>query len=173
MNCCDEDGLARKVEQFLYEEAAVLDERKFEEWLGLFAKDVRYLVPIRTTRAARDPRSEFSGDRELAHIDDDISGLTARVRRLRTGFAWAEDPPSRTRHFVSNVRVRKISEVEVEADCNLLVYRGRLDRQQDIFCGKRVDRLRVCDRQPGLEITVRTVYLDHTLLFANGISIFF
>lgn len=173
MNFCDEDGLARKVEQFLFEEAAVLDDGKFEEWLGLFAQDVRYLVPVRTIRAARDRRPEFSGDRELAHIDDDFSGLESRIRRLRTGFAWAEDPPSRTRHFVSNVRVRKIAEDEIEADCNLLVYRGRMDRQQDIFCGRRVDRLRVCDGPSGFKIAARTVYLDHTLLFANGISIFF
>jgi len=164
---------ARAVEDFLYEEAAIVDDARFEEWLSLFTEDVRYFVPVRTTQNVRNKDREFSRDNELAHIDDGLDGLKARVKRLRTGFSWAEDPASRTRHFVSNVRVRDLGQGEVEATCNLLVYRGRLDRQQDIFSAKRVDRLKVSGDEPGFKIAARTVYLDHTLLLTNGISIFF
>lgn len=164
---------AREVEEFLFDEAALLDDGHFDEWLALFAPDIRYFVPVRTTRSARERDKEFSGTAELAHFDDDYEGLKTRIRRLATGFAWAEDPPSRTRHFVSNIRLRALENDEFEVTSNTLVYRSRLERQVDMFSGKRVDRLRRSGGGRKFEIAARTVYLDHTLILTNSISIFF
>jgi biphenyl 2,3-dioxygenase beta subunit len=172
MNYDDEDALARRVETFLYDEIALVDERKFEEWLTLFSEDVRYFVPVRTIQNLQGRDREFSRDNELAHVDDNLEGLKMRVRRLQTGFSWAEDPPSRTRHFITNIRVKRLEQGEIEATCNLLVYRGRSDRQQDIFSAKRVDRLKSHADKTGFAISARTIYLDHTLLLTSGISIF-
>lgn len=82
-----------EVEQFLIEEAALLDQGKFQDWLALFAEDVRYWMPIRRTMTTKDTARQFTRPGQMAFIDDDHAMLAMRVRRLKTGYAWAEDPP--------------------------------------------------------------------------------
>jgi 3-phenylpropionate/cinnamic acid dioxygenase small subunit len=84
------------VEGFLYHEAQLLDERRFDEWLELFTDDALYWVP---GGDEEDPVHRVS----IAY--DDRRRLRERVLRLQSGFAYAQDPPSRTCHLVGNVRV--------------------------------------------------------------------
>ncbi len=107
----------REVEQFLYREARLLDERRFDEWLQLFTDDLHYWMSGRRSRypkgskaiAILDPdhysEEELVRDDELSLFDETKATLAARVARLGSGMAWAEDPPSRTRHLIMNVEV--------------------------------------------------------------------
>jgi 3-phenylpropionate/cinnamic acid dioxygenase small subunit len=179
-----DDTLIREVEQFLYREARLLDDRRFHEWLQLFTDDVRYFMAGRSNRypkaskaiAILDPgryvESDVTGEDELAILDEDKTTLAARVARLDTGMAWAEDPPSRTRHLISNVEVEPgENEAEVKVYCNFLVYRSRAETEQDFYVGARQDVLR---REGGAwKIARRRLVLDQNVLAAKNVSIFF
>src|SRR5262249_21004046 len=109
--------LLRDVEQFLYREARLLDERRFHEWLELFTDDVRYWIASRNNRYPRSSKAmtvlapdqrreaDLDSEEEMAILDETKVTLEGRVARLDTGMAWGEDPPSRTRHIISNVEV--------------------------------------------------------------------
>ena len=109
------EDLTRAVEQFLYREARLLDERRFHEWLELLTDDIRYWMGSRTNRypksskalAILDPgryvEDDMTKEDELAILDEDKQTLGQRVARLDTGKAWAEDPPSRSRHMITNI----------------------------------------------------------------------
>jgi len=173
-----------EVEQFLYREARMLDERRFHEWLQLFTEDVRYWMGARTNRYPRSSKaiSILSPDRyveddigredELAILDETKETLTGRVDRLDTGMAWAEDPPSRTRHMIANIEVAPgdgASELKVYS--NFIVYRSRAETEQDFYVGARQDVLR---RLAGTwKIAGRKVILDQNVLLAKNVSIFF
>jgi 3-phenylpropionate/cinnamic acid dioxygenase small subunit len=176
--------VVREVEQFLYREARLLDERRFREWLELFTDDVRYWMPGRSTRYPKvskaivifDPdrysEEDLSREDELAILDETKETLGRRIARLETGMAWAEDPPSRTRHLLSNIEVEPgdmASELKVYA--NFLVYRSRSETEQDFYVGARQDVLRHVDG--AWKIARRTIILDQTVLLAKNVSIFF
>jgi 3-phenylpropionate/cinnamic acid dioxygenase small subunit len=101
-------ALWHEVQQFLFREARLLDERRFKEWVDLFTDDVLYWAPILTNRVGRDARLEVQKFGESAHFEDGKASLANRVKRFDTGMAWAEVPPSRTRHLISNVEVESI-----------------------------------------------------------------
>jgi 3-phenylpropionate/cinnamic acid dioxygenase small subunit len=165
-------ALQHDVEQFLYAEAALLDARKFPEWLTWLADDLEYWMPIRSTRMLNDLAAEFTKPGEGALFDDDKASMEQRVRKLYTGYAWSEDPPSRTRHNVSNVRIREIDGDEVQVDSNFLFYRSRLATDEDLWSGRREDRLRR-GGPGGFMLCRRHIYLDHVSLTAKNLSVFF
>ena len=174
----------RSVEQFLYREARLLDERRFHDWLALFTDDVHYGMAARANRyprsskaiavldADRSAEEDFTATGELGLFDEDLQTLTARVARLDTGMAWAEDPPSRTRHFIANVDVEP-SDVdgEVKVRCNYIVYRSRGETEQDFYVGTREDLLRWVEG--GWKIARRRLILDQNVLTAKNLSILF
>jgi 3-phenylpropionate/cinnamic acid dioxygenase small subunit len=178
------DEVVREVEQFLYREARLLDARRFHEWLELLTADVRYWMPVRTSRYpktskainilddARYEEAELSKADELAILDETKATLSRRIERLETGMAWAEDPPSRTRHLITNIEVEAGDTAsEIKAYSNYLVYRSRAETEQDFYVGAREDVLR---RVGGaLKLARRTVILDQTVLLAKNVSIFF
>ena len=161
-------NLIQEIEQFLYREARLLDERKFNEWLELFTDDIRYWMPVMST-VERGSREVATG-REMAHFDDNKGTLTIRVKRLYTGSAHAEEPQSRTRHFVSNVEVTE-NGAELTVYSNFIVYRTRLETDENWFVGRRVDTLRKAGN--GWNIAKRVMTLDQTVLNAKNLSIFF
>ena len=166
--------LQQEIEQFLYREATMLDNREFDAWYELLADDIHYYMPTRYTRARREVANELSGATEAAMFDEDKKSMGLRIRRLATGMAWAEEPPSRTRHMVSNVQIHRTDvEGEYEVDCCFMVYRNRLERQTDIFVGARRDLLRRSDNAEGWMIARRFMILDQSMLLANNVSIFF
>lgn len=160
-----------EVEQFYYAEAALLDSHSYEEWVELFTEDTHYFMPIRRTRTRRELDKEFTKPGEMAFFDEDNALLRARVRKLGTGTAWAEDPPSRTRHFVANVRVLEDDGHELTVSCAFLLYRSRLKSEEDQWVGSRTDVLRRTD--DGFRIARRSIYLEQTLLLSRNLSNFF
>jgi 3-phenylpropionate/cinnamic acid dioxygenase small subunit len=165
--------LQQEIEQFLYHESRVLDERQYEQWYELLADDLHYFMPTRYNRLRRESDREFSAPDEAALFDEDKKSIAQRIRRLNTGMAWAEDPPSRTRHMVSNVVIRPRGDGEYEIDCYYLLYRSRLEREVEIFVGMRHDVLRRCANPAGFQIARRTIILDQTVLLARNLSFFF
>jgi 3-phenylpropionate/cinnamic acid dioxygenase small subunit len=178
-----DDRVVREVERLYYREARLLDERRFREWLDLFTEDVRYWMVTRADRypkeskavAALDPaRAEADADDDdaLAILDESKATLAGRVARLETGMAWAEDPPSRTRHLIANIEVEPgAAAAELTACSNFMVYRSRAETEQDIYVGARRDLLR---RMDGVwKIARRKLTLDQNVLLAKNVSIFF
>ncbi len=161
--------LQRDIEQFLFREARLLDERRFEEWLELFTPDARYWVPIRETAADLPSGVPAEDAIAVAHIDDDRDGLKLRVERLGTRLAHAETPPSRTRHLISNIEIVDVAGDELTALSNFLVYQARKERSEFLMVGGRLDRL----RRVGAEwrIARRKVVLEQTIL-PRSLSIF-
>ena len=157
----------RDIERFLFREARLLDEGRYEEWLALFADDVRYWAPARMTTASVE--ASVTGEHDLALIDDDKSFLRARIQRLHSGLAHAETPPSRTRRFITNIEIDKTTDDEFDVACNMLIYQARLERTELALVGRREDRLR---RGTGSWlISRRKIVLDQTLI-PRTISIF-
>jgi 3-phenylpropionate/cinnamic acid dioxygenase small subunit len=178
------EGILRDVEQFLYREARLLDERRFHEWLELFTDDVRYWMAGRSTRYPRsskaitvsDPQRrqelDVAVEDELAILDETKVTLAGRIARLDTGMAWAEDPPSRTRHIITNIEVEPGDTAsELKVYCNFVVYRSRAETEQDFYIGARQDILRSVDG--GWKIAGRKLVLDQNVLLPKNVSVFF
>ncbi len=166
--------LQQDVEQFLYREAALLDNREFDDWYSLLTDDIHYYMPTRYTRTRRETAKEFSQPDEAALFDEDKASMGLRIRRLATGMAWAEEPPSRTRRMVSNVQIYATDSADqYEVECCFMLYRNRLERQTDIYVGARRDLLRRSDNAHGWVIARRVIVLDQGMLLANNMSIFF
>jgi biphenyl 2,3-dioxygenase subunit beta len=164
--------LRHQVEDFLYLEAELLDERKLREWFELLSDDVHYWMPIRHNTLERpgDISEELSKPGEGYYFDDDSKALKIRVERAYSKIAWAEVPPSRTRHLITNIRIKKDSGNEIEVDSNFLVYRTRMETDKDLFVGTRRDILRRVNG--GFKIARRTIILDQAVLDAKNISVF-
>jgi 3-phenylpropionate/cinnamic acid dioxygenase small subunit len=178
------EEIIREVERFLYREARLLDERRFHEWLDLLAEDIRYWMPVRSNRYPKaskaisilDPdryaEEELAKDDELAILDETKETLARRIARLDTGMAWAEDPPSRTRHLITNIEVEaRESESEVKVSSNFIVYRNRGETEEDFYVGGRQDILRKVNGS--WKIAGRKIVLDQNVLLAKNVSIFF
>jgi 3-phenylpropionate/cinnamic acid dioxygenase small subunit len=178
------EEIIRVVEQFLYREARLLDERRLHEWVELFTDDVRYWMPVRTNRypasskaigildQERYSAAELTQEDELAILDETKDTLKARIARLDSGMAWAEDPPSRTRHMITNIEVEERDTAsELKVYSNYLVYRSRGETEQDFYVGRREDILRRVDG--AWKIARRKIILDQSVLLAKNISIFF
>ena len=169
-----------EVEQFYYEEADLLDEGRYVDWLEMLADDLDYWMPTRTNRLRRQQALSVAARGEAAFYDETKESLAWRIRRFDSGMAWAEDPPSRTRHLVANVRVRHAdpgTHPDFTADdlvvrSAFLLYRNRLEREEGVFAGQRTDVLR---RRPDgrLEVARREILLDQSVLLAKNISTFF
>ena len=168
-----------EVEQFYYEEAQLLDDGRFADWLDLLADDLDYWMPTRTNRLRRQQALSIAARGEAAYYEETKESLNWRIRRFDSGMAWAEDPPSRTRHMVTNIVVRHIdpsqhadfAAEDLEVHSAFLVYRNRLEREENIFAGQRVDILR--RTEDGLEVARRVILLDQNVLQAKNISTFF
>jgi 3-phenylpropionate/cinnamic acid dioxygenase small subunit len=165
--------LQYEIEQFLYFEADLLDERRFDEWLALFAEDLRYVMPNRSSQVDRDRRGYGWGKEGFAFFDDTLASMRIRVCRLQTGAAWAEEPPSRTRRLLSCVRLFALPDDQVECRVNFCVYRSRRERDEDFFVGSRRDRLGRSGNGQGWLIHEREIRLEQTVLTHHNLSIFF
>lgn len=162
-----------EVQQFLVREARLIDDRRFEEWLDLFTDDAVYWMPGRSN-VWRSGAVEDSVTKpgELAIFEDTKATLTTRVARLRTGMAWGEEPPSRTRHLITNVEVEPDADpTQLRVRSNFLVYRAQFEYEKDIFAGMREDVLRRIGGD--LKIAKRTLRLEDVVHDSQPLSIFF
>jgi len=149
-----------EVEQFLYFEATLLDNRNYTDWYRLFADDIHYWMPNRSNRLMHESKLENTTKREMGLFDDNKLSLGWRVAQVNTGKHWAEQPPSRARHLLTNIRIEPTdTDNEYEVRSNFLVYRNRLEDEVDFWVGERTDLLRRLDVQTW-QIARRTILLD-------------
>lgn len=170
--------LKADVEDFLYMEADLLDERRFKDWLNLLAEDIVYFMPIR-----RNVKFGQHAEREntklgvgISWFDEDKWTLTKRVEQILTGVHYAEEPLSRVCHMVSNVQVVGVrpdapTGEEVEVRSRFLVYQNRVEYETYFFVGKRYDTLR--RTADGFKVARREIILDQNILLAKNLTIFF
>lgn len=164
--------LEREIENFLYDEAELLDTRQFEAWLDLLTEDIRYWMPMR--RNIKFDHQEHEDTREqqdMNWFDEGKETLTQRVKQILTGVHWAEEPLSRVCHMVSNVRLMSATPDEVQVKSRFLIYRNRQQDETDIFVGKREDTLRKVEG--AWKIARRKIILDQNVLLAKNLTIFF
>ena len=165
--------LERDVEQFLYREAALLDERRFSEWINLLSEDIHYHMPIRRNVKFGDwDKENTDSASEISWFDEGKRTLAGRVRQLETGVHWPEEPFSRIRHIVTNVRILAVRDDEVDVNSNFFVYLNHLRDEEVRFVGTRYDILRR-DSETGWKIAKRKILLDQNVLLAKVITTFF
>ncbi len=160
------------ITQFYSREARYLDDLEFDKWIGLMAPDLRYWMPIVSNRIGRGIGSELTERGHLAHFEDDFESMSNRVKRLATGRAWAETPPGRTNHMVSNVEVDRQEDGLTRVTSKFLIYRSHMETDQEVFSGTRKDVLRA-DEDTDWKIVDRTIILDHAVLTQKSLGIFF
>ena len=169
--------LQREIEEFLYGEADLLDDRRYEDWLALIADDVRYWMPMRRNVNYGDTEREFTREGEdISWFDEGKETLTRRVRQIQTGIHWAEEPRSRITHMVANVQLLEAAPdaaaaQEVAVKSRFLVYRNRVETETDLLIGKREDTLR--RHGDGWLIARRKIILDQNVLLTKNLTFFF
>ena len=161
-----------EISQFYFLEAEFLDDGRFADWLEMLADDLHYWAPIRSNRLRRQQALSIAAPGESAFYDETKDSLAWRIRRYDSGMAWAEDPPSRTRHLISNVSVRERSDGLLQVRSAFIVYRNRLHTEVDIYAGGRTDVLRR-DGAHGYELVKRTILFEQNVLLMKNISTFF
>jgi 3-phenylpropionate/cinnamic acid dioxygenase small subunit len=127
-------------------------------------------MPRRKNVPRRELHRELTPLGDLAILEEDKRYLTMRVARLDTGMAWAEDPPSRTRHLVGNLEITPLAGAEAQARTAFLVYRSHLETDHQILSGYREDLLR--RTEDGWRIARRTIVLDANVLLDKNLSVF-
>jgi 3-phenylpropionate/cinnamic acid dioxygenase small subunit len=156
----DRTLLRLEFEERYFEEAALLDQDRLEEWLDLFADEVRYFAPVRAELGRAN--EDLARGLRLSIFDDNKDGLKLRVARIRSGAAHADEPPSRVRHFVANVRVLRYDRATATVASNFIVFKSRHWRDETLFVGRREDRW---IGGPGSwKIVERLIVLDHNIL---------
>ena len=157
-----------EIVEWLYREARMLDNGEFAAWFELMTTDIVYEMP---TRTAVMPNEGSGFHADFGFFAESHSSMQLRVKRLGTSQAWAEQPRSRTRHFVSNVLIDRTADGVFTVTSAFMVTRIRSHRSYDFFTGERVDLLR---REDGaLKLARRTILLDQTVLEAHNLSLFF
>jgi 3-phenylpropionate/cinnamic acid dioxygenase small subunit len=156
--------------QWLVEEAHLFDEQLYEEWLELLTDDIRYWMPVRVTTARNAGFDTLPG---MSHFDEDLYSLRKRVTRFQTEHAWTEDPPSRLRHFVTNVRTFATErDTELRVESYVLVFRSRGDvREPALLSAGRADLLRRGD-DGQLRLARRRIEADESVLRMQNLAIF-
>jgi phthalate 3,4-dioxygenase beta subunit len=154
---------------FAWDEAATLDHNDLDGWLDLLTADVTYVMPVRVTRR-RGAGSEIHP--EMVHLDEDHASLAFRIRRLTTTKAWSEDPPSRTRRFVTGVMAYETDEPdEFDVASSLLLMRNQDDDYRvDIVTAEREDRVRFVGGEPRL--ARRLVLCDQATIGTPNLAVF-
>jgi len=170
--------LKEEVEEFLYEEADLLDQRRYGEWLDLLADDLHYFMPMRRNVAfgTHAEHENTRAGRDISWFDEDKWTLSKRVDQIMTGIHWAEEPLSRVCHFVTGIRliaakpsVAAASEVGIGS--RFIVYQNRVETETYLFAGRRNDLLR---RDNGTwRLARREILLDQNVLLAKNLTVFF
>lgn len=165
------------VSQFLVYESELLDSRRLKEWqVTCVDESIRYVIPLRLTMMNEDG----NGISETTHLqDDDWNALTMRINRFDSRAAWSENPATRVRHFVSNVRVgskvivdEASDSFEVEVKSNVLIYRSRgPSPEHDLLSAERIDVLRQVDGD--MKLLRREVRLDSSVIGTHNFSFIF
>lgn len=155
--------------RWLVEEAYTLDDQRYEDWLATLADDIHYVMPVRVTTAVGAGYSTSPG---MAHWDENKYSLSRRVARFLTEHAWTEDPPSRLRHFITNIRTFESDTAdELIVDSAVLLFRSRGDTNPATqISAQREDVLRTTE--DGLVLARRVILVDESVLRTQNLAIF-
>lgn len=155
--------------QWLVDEAYLLDQQDYEAWLSLLAEDIHYYMPVKVTTALGAGYDTAPG---MAHFDENWYSLSRRVARFATEHAWTEDPPSRLRHYVTNVRTFATDKPdELIVDSAVLLFRSRGDvRESALVSAGREDLLRHSDN--GWKLARRLIAVDESVIRMQNLAIF-
>jgi 3-phenylpropionate/cinnamic acid dioxygenase small subunit len=153
----------------LYDEAAALDERRFDDWTAMLAEDLIYQAPIRLTRTGK--TRDLDVMRTMFHFDETHESIMMRTGRLQKS-AWAEDPPSRCRRFVTNVRVGECDTAgEYEVVSYLFLERSRGDSpDNETATAERRDVWR--DVDGAYKLARREIIVDQSVLGMSNFAVF-
>ena len=163
--------LVQEVSQFLYREARLLDEERYEEWLGMMTDDIQYWMPGIQARHRKDKAARLDPGR-MAFFDDDMLNMRRRVTRFMDPTAWAEDPPTRACHVISNIEVETLDVTdECKAYSTFINLRGRGDAEEFWLAGRRTDVLRRAD-DGLLRLASREIVTTQSVLLAKNLNVF-
>lgn len=171
-------ALRNEVEEFLYDEAELLDERRFREWIDTLAEDLVYFMPmmynVKFGEHAKGEKTRI--EKDMSWFNEDKWTLNKRVEQILTGVHWAEEPLSRLCRAVSAVQVTGVAtnaqgEQEVNVRSRFVTYQNRCEYEEYMFIGKRNDVLR--RTSDGWKLARREIHLGQTVLLAKNLSIFF
>ena len=163
------------IERFLYEEVQVLDDWEWPKWLDFLHEDIMYWAPTQEERFARERSKRISEFGTSAYFEETKTELSVRVERQLTNQAWAEEPPSRARHLITNIRINA-GEVDGEyaVRSNFLVYRTTGQRSWDQITGDRTDVIvRAPESEWGYLIKSRRILFDMSILLNKNLSLFY
>jgi 3-phenylpropionate/cinnamic acid dioxygenase small subunit len=170
--------LKEEIEELLYEEADLLDQRRFGDWLAMLADDLHYFMPMRRNVAfgTHAEKENTRAGQDISWFDEDKWTLSKRVDQIMTGIHWAEEPLSRLCHIVSNIRLLAArpsvaAAGEVEVGSRFLVYQNRVETETYIFVGRRSDLWRRSDA--GWRLAKREILLEQNVLLAKNLTTFF
>jgi phthalate 3,4-dioxygenase beta subunit len=154
---------------WLVEEAYILDHQEYSTWLDMLAEDIHYYMPVKVTTALGAGYDTAPG---MAHFDENKYSLSRRVARFATEHAWTEDPPSRIRHYVANVRTFETDSAdEIIVDSAVLLFRSRGDvREASLISAGREDLLR--RDGDGWQLARRHISVDESVLRTQNLAIF-
>lgn len=165
--------LHHEITQFLYHEAALLDDWQFRDWLALMSADIRYTMRTTVNAQTRDRRRGVQPPTTWI-FNDTHAQLERRIARLETGMAWAEEPPSRTRHIIANVQVQPADAAdEYEVRLSYLLYRSQKERDETFYVGSRIDHVRRVSGPAGWQVCRREITLDQAVLSSHNLSVLF
>jgi 3-phenylpropionate/cinnamic acid dioxygenase small subunit len=139
----------REIEAFLYKEARLADENRYDEWAALWTDDAIYWLPANS--------DDYDPHQHISIIYDDRERLQDRVDRLKSGAAWAQEPRSRIRRVVSNIEIEPPADNgEISVSSNFVL--GDLRRGlQAVYFARQVHRLR--PSAEGLKLAYKKVML--------------
>ncbi len=175
-------ALRREVEEFLYDEAELLDERRFREWLDTLADDLVYFMPMmfNVKFGQHQDREKTRIDRDMSWFNEGKWTLTKRAEQILTGVHWAEEPLSRLCRLVTNVQVTGVRQdeagvEEVSVRSRFLIYQNRCEHEEYYFAGKRYDVLRRPTNEGGgaFRLARREIHLGQSVLLAKNLTMFF
>ena len=165
--------LQQDVEQFLYKEARLLDERNLDEWLTLMHDDLHYWMPMRRNIKFGDWEMEFtSAATEINWFDEGKDILAGRIRQLNTGVHWPEEPVSRFEHLISNVEVVAVQGDEIHVNSKFFCYQNRLHDEVNHFVGRREDILKR-DSETQFKVYRRKIIIAMNVMLPKVVNTFF
>ncbi len=164
--------LQHDVEQFLYKEARLLDERRLVEWLDLLAEELHYWMPMRRNIKFGDWDMEFtSAETEINWFDEGKDILAGRIRQIDTGVHWPEEPVSRFEHLISNVEVVGVERQEIRVNSKFHCYQNRLQDEVNQWVGRREDLLRR-DPDTKFKLVKRKIILAQNVMLPKVLNTF-
>ncbi|WP_057883353.1 3-phenylpropionate/cinnamic acid dioxygenase subunit beta [Tsuneonella troitsensis] len=159
-----------EVQQFLYREARLLDEQRYDDWFELMTEDFTYWVPVPQSRYRRDKKPTYEPGR-MAHFDDTLTELKLRASRWKEKTAWSEDPPTRNVHYVTNIEIAPAEGAQDWLVRSVAIsLRTRNEDEENWLGGRREDLIR--ETPDGLKLVRRWVFLTQTVLLSKNFNTF-